>query len=274
MQRINTAEQSVERRAAGAFIGLVLVVMTAVCGLFWAVGQPIPGWFHLVGRWVPALVSLVVLRLVRLPGGVIHWWWLRPGGWRLLVRGFLVAVAAVVAVYAISVAIAVSVTELTPEPPAFLAQVAVLVVPMALVLSVSTLGEQVAWRGFLQRLLADRGFWGASLVVAAVWTAFHIPLHGVMAIDGSMPAAMAVTSTVAIFPFSLVLSAVAVRFQSVWPAVFGHAVPMSALNLVVDPDAAGAGDLWVLTVITAVVMTVAAVLLAPSRAEPVRRADR
>lgn len=37
-------------------------------------------------------------------------------------------------------------------------------------------GEEIAWRGFLPRVMADLGFWKKSLLIGAVWGFWHAPL--------------------------------------------------------------------------------------------------
>lgn len=252
-------------RAATLFVLLTLALVTALSGAFLVLGTELPEWFVIVGRWLPALVTLLVLRLVPLPGDLAHWWALRPGGWRPLVGSGLAAVGALVLVYALSVLPALIGDSADLQPATALAQVAVLLLPMVLVFSLSTLGEEAAWRGFLQRALAGWGFWSASAAVSAGWVLFHVPLHATMALQGTIPWVMALTSTVGLFPLGLFLSAVVVRFGSVWPAVFAHALPFSALNLLRDVDDLPDTTLWVTTAVTAVLVTAAAALFAPRR---------
>ncbi len=249
-------------------MSFALGAITAICAAFLAVGATIPEWFVIVGRWLPALVSLVVLRLVVLPGGLARWWDLRPGGWRRLLGGGAVAVLALIAVYALSVLPVVALGPAEPQPGSALVQVAILLIPTILAFSLSTFGEEVGWRGFLQQTLTGWGFWRASATIAGVWVAFHVPLHGAMAIQGTIDWLIAATSTVGLFPLGLFLSAVVLRFGSVWPAVFAHAVPLSALNLISNVDNLGAGTHWALTAITAVLLTAGAALLVHGRDQP------
>lgn len=250
-------------RAAGLFILLVLFSIGLISGGFLLVDVPVPEWFAVVGRWLPALVSLLVLRLVPLEGGILTWWSLRPGGWRRLLGGGATAVAVLIVVYALSVLPVIALGPADPQPWPALAQVAVLLVPAVLLFSLSTLGEEAAWRGFLQRALSTWGFWRSAMAISAVWVLFHVPLHGVMAIQGVLPWDIAVVSTVGLFPLGLYLSAVVSRFGSVWPAVFAHALPFSALNLLTDVDGLAPATLWTLTAVTAVLLTGAAALFAP-----------
>lgn len=38
------------------------------------------------------------------------------------------------------------------------------------------LGEEIAWRGFLPRIMSDWGFWKKSLVIGLIWGFWHMPL--------------------------------------------------------------------------------------------------
>lgn len=251
---------------ARLFVVLVLAAITLICGAFLALGIPVPEWFVIVGRWLPTLIVLVLVRGYRLDRGWVAWLGLRPGGWRRLLRGAVVAVAALLAAYALSAAVTVAAGLATLQPWPVLGQVALLLVPTILIFSVSTLGEEAAWRGFLQQALSGWGFWRASTTISAVWVVFHIPLHGVMALQGVIPWTAATTATVSLFPLGLLLSAAVTRFGSVWPAVFAHALPLTALNLLRNAGALSITTQWIVTAISAAFVLGAAALLAPKAA--------
>jgi len=123
--------------------------------------------------------------------------------------------------------------------------------------------------GVLERLqLRPWGFWRASIVIAVVWVIFHIPLHGTMVLQGALDPHIGVASTVVLFGLGLFLSAVTVRFGSVWPAAFAHAVPFSVLNLVEDPEGLSPGHLYGLTAVTIAVLIVVAAVIAPKENQP------
>lgn len=254
--------QRTNGRTALLFVIAILASITVICAIFALSGVAIPEWFVIVGRWLPAIVAVVVAKRCRVPGGPLEWFALRPGGWRRLMGGGALAVVTLVAVYAVSVVPLVASGMARLQPWSALIQVALLLVPMVLLFSLSTLGEEAAWRGFLQGLLQDKGFWPSSAIIAAVWVCFHIPLHATMAAQGTLPALIAVTSTLTLFPLGLFLSAVVARFASVWPAVFAHALPFSAMNLLADARDLDASALWLLTALTSVVLIGAAWLFA------------
>lgn len=257
-------------RAALLLVAGSIVVVSALCAVFLLGGWILPDWIVLVGRWIPALVSLVVLRVLPLPGGVRRWWALRPGGWRRLLTGGVVAVGALLATYALTAVLAQATGLATALPWSRLAPILMLILPIIAVYSVSTFGEEVAWRGHLQQLLDGRGFWTASTLVAGVWVLFHVPLHGTLALQGTLPTNVLMAGTLLLLPLGLFLSAAVHRFGSIWPAVFAHALPMSALNLVQDPDTLTGGPFWAFTALSATALAVATLALAPrtARTEP------
>lgn len=264
VQRTNSASITV----ATTFSVLTLGAVSALCGVFLLTGWTLPDWVVLVGRWIPALVSLAVMRAFPLPGGVGRWWALRPGGWRRLLVGGLVGVGALLTSYALTVLVAGATGVAAPLPWAEIATLVPLLVPVIAVYSLSTFGEEVGWRGYLQQLLVGRGFWVASSLVAGVWVVFHVPLHATLALQGTLPAQVLVGTTLLLFPLGLLLSALVTRFGSVWPAVFAHALPLSALNLLQDPADLDQGSFWTITALSAATLVAAALLIAPRTSTP------
>ncbi|WP_420111365.1 CPBP family intramembrane glutamic endopeptidase [Pseudactinotalea sp.] len=268
MQRTNASE----RRAAVLFVGGTLGVITLVCLGFLVVDVIIPEAAVVVGRWIPALVALVVMRIVGLPGDVGRWWGLRPRGWRRTLVGCVIGMLGLAAIYLAAALLTGLTGQVQPLPAADLAAAAVWLLPYALIFSLSTIGEEAGWRGFLQRLLAAQGFWRMAAIVSGVWVAFHVPLHGVMVLQGTLPLQVALATTAGLFPLGLLLSALVARFGSVWPAVLAHAMPLSALNLVRGAGDLAALPLWLLTAVTALLLAGAAAVLARGRL-PVESAD-
>lgn len=257
------------RRAVVLLAGGPLVVLTAVCGAFLVAGVPVPSWAVLVGRWIPALVSWAVLRRVLADhgdgrAGLVSAWGLRRG---VGTRGRFVltcaAGAAAVAVIAIVTALlSATVGAMTLQPAQVLVPGVLLMLPLAVVFACSTLGEEVVWRAHLPRLLGG-GFWRSALIVAVAWTAFHMPLHVTYVLQGAMPLSHAAAATSGILPLSLFLSALAARQGSVWPAVFAHAVPFSAVGLAMDSAAIAPEAMWTITGISSALFLSAAMAVAP-----------
>lgn len=252
-------------RAARLYVLIVLGAITVVSLAFLALGIQLPAWVVILGRWIPALVSLLVMRLVPLDGGVSRWWSLRPGGARRFFAGVGVGVFGLLAVYVVT-ALVGSLLGLAPfQDGSVLLGAAPSLLVTLLVITLSTFGEEVGWRGFLQRLLATHGFWRASAMVSAVWVAFHIPVHGVLVLQGQLPWQQGLASTVGLFALGMFLSALVVRFGSVWPAVFGHALPLSSINLLAAPDGLTGAGLLGLSAVEFVLLLAAAWLVSRRR---------
>jgi len=252
-------------RAAVTFIVLVMAVMTGICVVFLISNVVLPDWFTIVGRWIPAVLSLAVIMLFQLPRSVGRWWMLRPGGMRRLLAGSATGLVGLVAIYAGAAAIAVWWGAAAPLSWTEYAQIAALTVPVALLFTLSTLGEEVGWRAFLPQLMPDMNRWVRAAAISGVWVVFHIPLHGTMILQGTLPAAVGAVSTILLLPLGVFLAMLVERFGSVWPAAIAHAVPMSVLNLVVNPADQSLASLWILALIASCLLIIAAVLVAPRR---------
>lgn len=284
------APSAVSHRSAFALIvGASIALLTAVCGVVLIADLSLPPWALFVGRWIPALVAFVLL--VRTPGlhgsgpgTVADWWGLRrsdgprPTGPRLTgprltvprPRGRIVgtlltsagAAAGVVVIAVVTALLAATVGAIHLEETRVLLLGALAIPPLTLLLAVSTLGEEVVWRGHLPRLLGG-GFWQGACAIAGAWTAFHVPLHLTYALQGDMPTAHAAAVTLGLFPLGLFLSAVTARWGTVWPAVIAHAVPVSALTLAADAPGLDAAAVWTVTGISAALFLSAGMAIAP-----------
>jgi membrane protease YdiL (CAAX protease family) len=92
-----------------------------------------------------------------------------------------------------------------------------------------SLGEEIGWRGYLLGRWRLLGPWRASLAVAGVWAAWHAPLFAVYIAKDDMAAETALASTVSLVCGGALLGMLTLRFDSLWPAVFGHALMNSLL---------------------------------------------
>lgn len=251
----------------GVFSLFVLGSMLLLCLPFLLAGREVPTALLLVGRWLPALSTLAALAICRPGGRVVEWWGLRqPGGWRRLLVGFVTAVAVSVAVAFVTLGVGVLLGLVRAQLPA-LPLLVVTVLVGALVFTLSTLGEEVAWRSFLPRALSGWGFWGSALAIGVLWAVWHLPLHLSYVAAGVMSLPVAVTSTVALVAVAPLWQALAVRFGSVWPAAFAHAVPLTAMTLVANSMTLPVGSLVAFQGVGMVLSLVAAavVLRVPSK---------
>jgi membrane protease YdiL (CAAX protease family) len=186
------------------------LIVTYVAGLvaFWppAGEQPNQAIF-LVLMFAPT-VGAVLARLFG--GGRIRWG--RPNLW--ILAGLIPAVA-VLGVYLLGTVVGWNV-----EDPVVL-RAALTAAPVAiLAASLSALGEEIGWRGFLWPLLrGQEAFWVASALVGVIWWVYHVPLIvlGWYGDTAHLPA-----FTVAIVGITLFLGVITDRSHSLWPSVATH----------------------------------------------------
>lgn len=213
-----------------SFIVFSLLVVAAL----WVVVLPYilnatepPGWLLLVGRWIPALASLVVvLWLVPLRVRLPELWGLSVRSWSrtLIWAGLAFAAVMVAQLLQIVVGVLLGLARWAPAEGWILALVGS-VLPITLVTMLSTLGEEVAWRGHLAQALAHLGFWRSTILIALVWMVWHLPLVVAYAVADVMPLAANLAANLGIVFLAPLLAAVAIRGGSIWPAVVAHAVP-------------------------------------------------
>ena len=143
-------------------------------------------------------------------GGRIQWG--RPNWW--ILAGLIPAVA-VLGVYMLG-----SMLGWDVEDPSLLRS-ALTAAPVAIFsASLSAIGEEIGWRGFLWPLLRGRsGFWISSLIVGVIWWLYHVPLiiFGWYGDVAHLPA-----FTVAIVGITLFLGVITDRSRSLWPSVVTH----------------------------------------------------
>jgi membrane protease YdiL (CAAX protease family) len=110
-------------------------------------------------------------------------------------------------------------TDVTVHPENLLMLV-VLSVYFALSGSISAIGEEIGWRGFLWPLFRGRmGFWVSSLVMVLVWWLYHLPavLFWGYGSVGGLPA-----FTVAITGIVVFIGVLTDRSRAIWPSVLVH----------------------------------------------------
>lgn len=188
-------------------LGLAVVYVVGAVALRPDPGQQPGQAFFLVLMFAPTAGALLARWRA---GGRIRWG--RPGAW--LLAGLAPAAAALVA-YLVGAAVGWDV-----EDPGVLARALALAPLSILTASLSAVGEEIGWRGFLwPTLRRDVGFWTASAVVGVVWWLYHLPmvLLGWYGTIAGLPA-----FTVAIAGFTLFVGVVTDRSRSLWPSVVAH----------------------------------------------------
>lgn len=86
------------------------------------------------------------------------------------------------------------------------------------------LGEEFGWRGYLLWELAPLGFWKASLVIGAVWGAWHAPLILAGHNYPSFPIVGIVAFTIACTAMAPLYTYIVIQSKSVLPAAIFHGV--------------------------------------------------
>lgn len=246
-------------RVAGIFMALTVGAIGALCIPF-LLGADYPAWMTFVGRWVPLLIALLLMRLAPVgarPGQLLG---LRTGGWRNLVTSVLVGTAVFLALALVPALLGQAMGWGTMLDTGLVLGALVQLPLWIAVLSLSTLGEEAAWRGYAHQLLGHRGFWPATLVIAAAWAALHIPQISIFAVAGDLGWREVAGGTIGIFFMALPLAALVERFRTVWPAVVAHAVPFTAATLLTPSGAVG---YWAVVALTGGASVLAAVLLRP-----------
>ena len=112
-----------------------------------------------------------------------------------------------------------TVTDVSVNPEK-LASVVMLAPVFALMGSLSAIGEEIGWRGFLWPLFRRHtGFWVSSLIMLPIWWLYHLPavLFWGYGSIGGLPA-----FTVAITGFIMFVGVLTDRARAIWPSVLAH----------------------------------------------------
>jgi membrane protease YdiL (CAAX protease family) len=201
------AEGGLVRQFLWYFGGLIVIYAVALTAFWPAPGYaPNPALFPVI-MFAPTVGALLARFL---GGGRIQWG--RPNLWILAA-----VIPALTALGGYLLADALGWVGLDPS----LLWVALAVAPLSiLIASVSAVGEEIGWRGFLWPTLRARiGFWRTGLIVFLIWWTYHVPviLLGWYGSLAGLPA-----FTVAIAGFVLFVGVLTDRARSMWPSVIAH----------------------------------------------------
>jgi uncharacterized protein len=204
--RSMTPERAASNRAAGIFIGLTFGVSWSMAALFWLLGGKYgegDGSFALALAYmlVPAVMAVITQRFIlgqplTRPLGIS----LRPSRWFLI--AWLTPFLFLLATMSVSMLIpgvrydpfmhdafarfegVLTLEQMNevrrlmdeaPMHPFWVGLFQALVAGITLN-ALTALGQELGWRGFLQRHLIDRGFWRSSIFIGTVWGLWHAPL--------------------------------------------------------------------------------------------------
>ncbi|HHW15595.1 MAG TPA: CPBP family intramembrane metalloprotease [Firmicutes bacterium] len=99
--------------------------------------------------------------------------------------------------------------------------------------AVAGFGEELGWRGFLQKELAALGFWRSSFLIGAIWGVWHAPLILQGHNFPQHPVAGVFLMTLATVFLGPILSYVRVRANSVIAAAIGHGTVNATYGLAI-----------------------------------------
>jgi uncharacterized protein len=208
--------------------GATITIAVASSAQGWTVRSPAWGTLAVVAMWAPALGRWVAQRTVdrdftaTLP---LRRW----GATGVHVGLWPVVLPLVVYGAAYTIASSVGLAQWSPGGGRWTtgSQIALNVIVNLVILAVfgtfTALGEEIAWRGYLQPRLDAAGVRHSVLLVSIAWTAFHTPLiigMGYVQIGHlwrSIGASAAVDLTLA-----FIWAYASYRARSLWPAVFFH----------------------------------------------------
>lgn len=216
------------RRGDGGEIGLFLALTFGLSGIFYFVilragtlatagGLPVAGLM-----WCPGTAALVVTFLRHRSLRGLGW---GRGPWRFWLYGYGSPILYAGIVYALvwwgglgGIDHEVAGRLAQPKVPALL-------VLGSVTSSLTALGEELGWRGFLlPRLVGRYGFVRATLATGGIWAVWHYPLLLWGDYHGGTPLAFSLLCfTVLVLGISFLLAWLRLASDSVWPAMLLHA---------------------------------------------------
>ncbi len=240
----------IRRRRVALFLALtygICFVLAAAYALLGLQGYGIAGFTALGTLYmiVPAAVSIILIKLkwkeqLRDYGFRLRRSWAWPPAWvvPVVLLALTIALAALLGVGEIGFSRDAMVAglgdigpELAEEARAQLDAMGSLW-PLVLFLqalvagttinAIFAFGEEMGWRGFLQRELAPLGFWKASALIGAIWGFWHTPLTLMGHNFPENPLLGVPMITLACIPLGILISWVRVRTGSVFAAAIFH----------------------------------------------------
>ena len=201
---------------------------SAVLALMWA-----PGIAALVTQWM-ATRSLAGLGWKLGKGRYIAIGFLLPPLACLVIYGLVWGIGLVPFTGAALVGVVEAVTgQMLPLPLAILVTVAVLLLPNI----ISSLGEEIGWRGLLLPALAERyRFTTAAMISGVIWAVYHFPVMLLADYHSAAPLWFAMPMfTLSVMAVALILAWLRLKSGSLWPAVILHASHNLFVQQVFDP---------------------------------------
>ncbi len=206
------------RQSIALFLAITLALSAIFYVLFamWRSSETTVGLLNFGFMWCPGLAALLTRWLLRIKSPGTGW---RPGPWRYWLLAYFLPVAYCLLSYGL-----VWVTGIAPLKSAPLLDILVGILIASIVSNVSTLGEEIGWRGFLvPQLSILYGFPLVGLISGAIWAAWHLPAMIILYLGSGVVTPfnlvmLAITLTGLSFPFAWLR----LKSNSVWPAVILH----------------------------------------------------
>lgn len=244
---------TIQHLALFALVLLVITIALVIPVFIGIVDSTVLNMITPVVMWFPTLILLLLHHFRGWPSGFLRTAAatpLRPLWPILTTSAALLAALSALAVLTEGLAVLFSLKSAAVSPDA-MTLLSILPVFIAFTM-IQTAGEEFAWRGYAQTLLAPWGYWRASAVIGAFWVVWHLPLTVSYALAGDILLREIVATSVNLFLAAFVLSGARYLSASVWPAVFGHALLNTVLvfvysNFTTTIGAAADVTFWVYT---------------------------
>src|SRR4030095_10713874 len=213
---------------AGVSAGATTAIAALSASKGWTVQSPAWGALAVVAMWAPALGRFVAQRTVdrdfraTLP---LHRW--GATGAQVVLWPVVLPLAVYGAAY--TIAWNVGLAQWSPGGGRWTtsSQIVLNLIVNLAILGVygtfTALGEEIAWRGYLQPRLDAAGVRNSVLLVSLAWTAFHTPvIVGMGYVDtGSLWRSIGVSAALDL-SLAFIWAHESYRARSLWPAVFFH----------------------------------------------------
>lgn len=287
---------AINRRRIATFLGLTVAIDWGLVGLLLLAGVKFEGMaVSIIGMAYMLVPALVVILLARRWGVGLRTYGMRvPRRWELVLAPLLPMVITVLTVIA---AVLLGFGDFDPSGMAYIDRLraqgagelanvvaeqmgrlpinvvllAFLAAPIAgfTINGLFAFGEELGWRGFLQRELAPLGFARASALIGAIWGLWHAPLILLGHNFPDNPRLGVLVMTAACVLLGILISWVTLRAQTVFAAAVAHGT-LNALGGVSLIALRGGTNIAILPLgyagMVAMVPLVIAALLWPPRA--------
>jgi membrane protease YdiL (CAAX protease family) len=210
---MNGAAQT--RKSIFTFLAITLALSTIFYVLF-AIRPADVGLLNFGFMWCPGVAALLTRWLFKIKSPGTGW---KPGPWRYWLLAYLLPLAYCLVVYGL-----IWLTGIAPFKGESLLPVLTGVLIASVVSNISTLGEEIGWRGFLvPQLYSYNGFSSTALISGVVWTIWHMPAMVILYLaSGAVTLYNLVMLAITLISLSFIFAWLRLKSNSIWPAVILH----------------------------------------------------